>query len=450
MRYTFSSVIFFSVKVPLLWFEKIGSGKFNFGATQLQSLILHAKILQMAYDIAIIGGGIVGAATFYKLQSRYPDLSIVLIEKEAKLADHQTGNNSGVIHSGLYYKPGSLKAKNCVSGRHELVAFAKEHGIAHDVCGKVVVATDQAELPHMEKIFQNGLANNTEGIEMIDVDRVREIEPFVKSIGGIWVPCTGIIDFRGATEKMVEIALSMQPKSAMKLGYEVTGITRGDAATTIHTSKRDIEAKNMIFCGGLQADRLARKDGVKLKEQVVGFRGDYYELTEEAKHKVKNLIYPVPNPDFPFLGVHFTRMTNGEIECGPNAVFTFKREGYGKTDFSAKDTWDALTYKGTWKLFFNNMKFGIDEYRRAFSKRLFLKTLQRMVPSLTMEDIHPGRAGVRALLLAEDGDTRDDFRFEFHANSIHVLNAPSPAATASLAIGGQIADEAEKHFGLSV
>ena len=402
----------------------------------------------MSFDIAIIGGGIVGAATFYKLQTRYPDLSIVLIEKEGKLADHQTGNNSGVIHSGLYYKPGSLKAKNCVAGRHELVAFAKEHHIAHDVCGKVVVATDKSELPNMEKIFQNGLNNKIEGIELIDAKRVQEIEPFVQSIGGIWVPCTGIIDFRGATEKMAEIALSMQAKSAIKLYHEVLAIERSELNTTIVTNKGKIEARYLIFCGGLQADRLARKDGVKLKEQVVGFRGDYYELTPEAKHKVKNLIYPVPNPDFPFLGVHFTRMTDGEIECGPNAVFTFKREGYGKTDFSLRDTYDALTYKGTWKLFFKNMKFGIDEYRRAFSKRLFLKTLQRIIPSLTMDDIHPGRAGVRALLLAEDGDTRDDFRFEYHANSIHVLNAPSPAATASLAIGGQIADEAEKHFNL--
>jgi L-2-hydroxyglutarate oxidase len=204
----------------------------------------------------------------------------------------------------------------------------------------------------------------------------------------------------------------------------------------------------MIFCGGLQVDRLAKSDGVRLKEKVVGFRGDYYELTEQAKHKVKHLIYPVPNPDFPFLGVHFTRMVDGEIECGPNAVFTFKREGYGKTDFSLRDTMDALSYIGTWKLFMNNMKFGIDEYRRAFSKRLFLKTLQTLVPSLTMDDIHPGRAGVRALLLRQDGDTRDDFRIEYTDHSIHVLNAPSPAATAALAIGDNIREMAEKHFGL--
>ena len=401
----------------------------------------------MTYDIAVIGGGIVGAATFYKLQKKYPTKKIILIEKMNLLADHQTGHNSGVIHSGLYYKPGSLKARNCIQGRHELVAFAKEHGIKHDICGKVVVATDPAELPHMEKIFQIGLENQIEGIKMISAEEVKEHEPFVESIGGIWVPCTGIIDFRGATEKMVELALAINSDSKLVLGQEVLEIQKGEKTSNIITNKDEFRAEYLVFCAGLQADRLAKKDGVKLKEKVVGFRGDYYELTEEAKHKIKNLIYPVPNPDFPFLGVHFTRMTDGEIECGPNAVFTFKREGYGKTDFSWRDTWDALTYGGTWKLFFKNMSFGINEYRRAFSKRLFLKTLQRMVPSLTMEDIKPGRAGVRALLLAQDGDTRDDFRIEYHGKSIHVLNAPSPAATASLAIGGYIADEAEKHFG---
>jgi L-2-hydroxyglutarate oxidase len=402
----------------------------------------------MTYDVAIIGGGIVGAATFYKLQKKNPNLKIVLIEKMDQLADHQTGHNSGVIHSGLYYKPGSLKARNCIQGRHELVAFAKEYGVKHDVCGKVVVATDPKELPHMEKVFQTGLENGIEGIEKITAEQVKEHEPYVESIGGIWVPVTGIIDFRGATEKMAELALAMGRESSMHLGEEVIGIERGEETSTIITRKGRYVARYLVFCAGLQADRLAKKDGVDLKEKVVGFRGDYYELTEEAKHKVKNLIYPIPNPDFPFLGVHFTRMTDGEIECGPNAVFTFKREGYGKTDFSVRDTWDALTYRGTWKLFFNNMSFGINEYRRAFSKKLFLKTLQRMIPSLTMEDIKPGRAGVRALLLAQDGDTRDDFRIEYHGKSIHVLNAPSPAATASLAIGGYIAEEAEKHFGL--
>lgn len=402
----------------------------------------------MKYDIAIIGGGIVGAATLYKLQKKFPSKNIVLIEKEKMLANHQTGHNSGVIHSGLYYTPGSLKAKNCVEGRLELVEFAKEHGIAHDVCGKVVVATKESELPYMDKIYNNGVANNIEGIKKISSEEIKEIEPHVKGIAGIWVPCTGIIDFRGATEKMVELALAINPSSKLLLEHEVISIEKKDNYSIISTNKNSVEANYLVFCAGLQADRLAKKDGVKLKEKVVGFRGDYYELTESAKHKVKNLIYPVPDPQFPFLGVHFTRMTNGDTECGPNAVFTFKREGYGKTDFSFRDTWDALTYKGTWKLFFKNMKYGIDEYRRAFSKKLFLKTLQVLIPDLTMDDIKPGRAGVRALLLREDGDTRDDFRIEYHGNSIHVLNAPSPAATASLAIGGYIADEAEKHFAL--
>lgn len=402
----------------------------------------------MTYDVAIIGGGIVGAATFYKLQKKNPELKIVLIEKEKLVADHQTGHNSGVIHSGLYYTPGSLKAKNCVSGRHELVAFAKEHGIAHDVCGKVVVATKETELQYLEKIFQNGSANNIEGLEKITPSQIKDIEPYVEGIAGLWVPCTGIIDFRGATSKMVEIALALQPDSKLLLEHEVIDILKGETISTIVTNKGNVTAKHLVFCAGLQADRLAKKDGVALKEKVVGFRGDYYELTEEAKHKVRNLIYPVPNPDFPFLGVHFTRMTNGDVECGPNAVFTFKREGYNKTDFSLKDTIDALSYKGTWKLFMQNMKYGLDEYRRAFSKKLFLETLQVLIPSLTMEDIVPGRAGVRALLLGEDGDTRDDFRIEYHGNSIHVLNAPSPAATASLAIGGYIADEASRHFGV--
>lgn len=400
------------------------------------------------FDIAIIGGGIVGAATLYKLQKRHPDLRLLLLEKEDRLAGHQTGHNSGVIHSGLYYKPGSLKAQNCVKGRHELVAFAQEYGVKHDVCGKVVVATKESELPYLDKIFENGIANNTEGIEKITAEQIKKHEPFVEGIAGIWVPCTGIIDFVGATNKMAEVALQINPESSVELNQQVIAINKKDDCQEIVTENKVFKANKLIFCAGLQADRMAKTDGVKVKERVVGFRGDYYELTDQAKHKVKNLIYPVPNPDFPFLGVHFTRMTNGDTECGPNAVFTFKREGYTKTAFNLKDTWEALTYKGTWKLFFSNVKFGINEYRRAFSKRLFLKTLQTLIPSLTMDDLKPGRAGVRALLLSEDGDTRDDFRIESTEDAIHVLNAPSPAATASLAIGDYVADMADEKFGL--
>jgi (S)-2-hydroxyglutarate dehydrogenase len=400
------------------------------------------------FDIIIIGGGIVGAATMYKIQIAYPDLKILLLEKEKGLADHQTGNNSGVIHSGIYYKPGSLKAVNCVNGRRELVKFAKDYNIQHDVCGKLIVATNSSELPQMEKIWSNGLQNGIEDMRKVTADEIREIEPHCVGISGIHVGCTGIIDFRGATERMAEIAKGKQPASEVHTSEEALSFERNGENMRVISNKGVYSGRKLIFCGGLQADRLAKKDGIQLKEKVVGFRGDYYELTEQAKHKVKHLIYPVPNPDFPFLGVHFTRMVNGEIECGPNAVFTFKREGYGKTDFSLTDTVDALTYIGTWRLFFNNFKFGIDEYRRAFSKRLFLKTLQGLIPSLTMDDIHPGRAGVRALLLREDGDTRDDFRIEYTDHSIHVLNAPSPAATAALAIGDNVREMAEKHFGL--
>jgi len=400
------------------------------------------------FDVAIIGGGIVGAATLYKLQKRNPNLNIVLIEKEDKLSAHQTGHNSGVIHSGLYYAPGSLKAKNCVKGRHELVAFCEEHGVDYDVCGKVVVATKKSDLPFMDKIFENGIANNTEGIKKITGEEIKQYEPFVEGIAGIWVPCTGIVDFVGATIKMAVVAVGINPNSKVQLGEKVIAINRKKDYQEIVTEHKVFKAKKNIFCAGLQADRMAKTDGIKLKERVVGFRGDYYELTEQAMHKVKNLIYPVPDPAFPFLGVHFTRMTNGDTECGPNAVFTFKREGYSKTAFSFRDTWDALTYKGTWKLFFSNMKFGINEYRRAFSKKLFLKTLQGLIPSLTMDDLKPGRSGVRALLLKQDGDTRDDFKIESTEDSIHVLNAPSPAATASLAIGEQIAEMAEEKFGL--
>ena len=400
------------------------------------------------YDITIIGGGIVGAASAYKIQKKHPHLKILLVEKESSLSAHQTGHNSGVIHSGLYYTPGSKKAVNCMKGREEIVTFAKEHNVKHDVCGKVVVAIDESEIPYMKKIMETGKTNGLEGLKLLTPEEVNEIEPEVVSVGGIWVPQTGIIDYVGATVKMGELVTKIQPESKILLGEKALDFVKGtgNELSTLITDKGEYKTRKFIFCAGLQADRMARKDGIDLKERVVGFRGDYYVLTEEAKHKVKNLIYPVPNPAFPFLGVHFTRMTNGDIECGPTAVFTFKREGYKRTDFSWKDTFEALSYAGTWKMFFKNMKFGLDEQRRAFSKRLFLKTLQRIIPSLTMDDLRPGGSGVRALLLRQDGDTKDDFRIITNEHAIHVLNAPSPAATACLAIGDDILTMAEEHF----
>ena len=395
---------------------------------------------QVTWDAIIVGGGIVGAATFHKLQARFPGKRLLLIEKEHILSDHQTGHNSGVIHSGLYYKPGSLKARNCVEGRRELVAFAQQHGIKHDVCGKIVVAVDAEELGRLDAIHQRGIANGIEDLRRIDADEIKAIEPHCVGVGGLWVGCTGIIDFRGATNKMAELALRTNPASEVRTGERVLDSRAEGELSVVRTDKGSHRGRCVIFCAGLHSDRMAVADGVAVKERIVGFRGDYYDLTPAGKHKVRNLIYPVPDPRFPFLGVHFTRMTDGTTECGPNAVFTFKREGYGKTDFNFRDSWEALTYGGTWKLFFKNMAFGINEYRRAFSKRLFLRTLQRLVPSLTLADIEPGRAGVRAMLLGTDGDMVDDFRIERKGRHIHVLNAPSPAATACLAIGTHIVD----------
>ena len=406
--------------------------------------------LNSVFDIIIVGGGIVGLCTAWKLQLRNPSLHVLVLEKEDQLANHQTGRNSGVIHSGLYYKPGSYKAKNCVAGRRELVEFARTYKIPHDVCGKVVVATDPAELPHMERIFSNGVANETEGIEKINGDQIRDIEPHCAGIAGIWVPCTGIIDYPAVTLKLAELLKAKNDRSQVLTGQKVVEVKHGESHNEVITAHAKFRGRHLIYCGGLQADRLAHMDGVKTKAKIVGFRGDYYDLTPEAEHKVKNLIYPVPNPAFPFLGVHFTRMIRGGVECGPNAVFTFKREGYSKTAFNMKDSWDALSYKGTWKLFSKHWKFGLNEYRRAFSKKLFWEQVTRLIPSLTMDEIVPGRAGVRAMNLTAEGTMVEDFHIEYNHNAIHVLNAPSPAATSGLAIGEQVSQMAEERFALKV
>jgi L-2-hydroxyglutarate oxidase LhgO len=393
----------------------------------------------MVYDYCVIGGGIVGAATAYKLQRHRPQRKVLLIEKEDRPAAHQTGHNSGVIHSGIYYRPGSYKARNCVEGSNEIVAFAREHGIKHDVCGKVIVATDAAELPHMDRIYGHGVQNGLDGIRYITGDEIKEIEPYCTGIKGLWVPQTGIIDFVGATTKMIDLMLRLNQDSRALFSEEVIGLGTQDGIRVIITDKGTYHSRFVVVCGGLHSDRLARADGSEPGMSIVGFRGDYYELAEHAKHKVRNLIYPVPNPEFPFLGVHFTRMVDGSVECGPNAVFTFKREGYGKTDLNLRDSWEALTYPGTWRLFAKHWRFGLDEYRRAFSKRLFLQRLQRLIPSLEMNDLVPGRAGVRAMALNPDGTMIDDFKIVRNGTALHVLNAPSPAATASLAIGEEIA-----------
>lgn len=388
----------------------------------------------MSFDLCIIGGGIVGLATAYKYQRKYPSHKVLILEKEPQLGAHQTGRNSGVIHSGIYYKPGSFKAKNCTNGREQITLFAKEHKIPHDICGKVVVATEESELPLLDKIYQRGIENGINGLELIGPEAIREIEPFVRGVKAIRVPVTGIIDYVAFCEKLVELIKAINPESSLKLDTKFMDSQGED----IHTNRGSFRAKRKVFCAGLQSDRLAKSEGAKPDMQIVGFRGDYYELTEQAKHKVKHLIYPVPDPDFPFLGVHFTRMTDGSVECGPNAVFSFKREGYSPTSFSWKDTAQALTFPGTWRLFSKHYAQGLAEMQRAFSKKRFLEALRKMIPELEMEDIQPVRAGVRAQALKVNGDLVDDFKIIRHENAVHVLNAPSPAATASLAIADEI------------
>ncbi len=400
------------------------------------------------FDIVVIGGGIVGLASAYKVASNHPEVRLAVLEKEDRLAAHQTGHNSGVMHSGLYYKPGSSKAQTCTAGRKELIAFAKKHKIPHEICGKIIVATDERELPVMERIFQNGLANGVEGIEKIGPEEIGRIEPAASGIAGLHVPCAGIIDFTAVADKLGELVQKAANHNCVLTSHKVTGFDKHDFYTSVVTSKGSISTRYLVNCAGLQCDRVARMDGVNPGVRIVPFRGDYCDLTNGAAAKVKNLIYPVPDPAFPFLGVHFTRMIAGGVECGPNAVFAFKREGYRKTDFSLRDSWDSLAHLGTWRLFMRHWRYGLGEYACALSKKLLLRQLQRLVPSIGPDDFRPGNAGVRAQALGPKGELVDDFKIEATKNAIHVLNAPSPAATASLAIGGHIARLAAEQFEL--
>ena len=393
------------------------------------------------FDIIIIGGGLVGLASAYKIQKKNPAKKLLIIEKEKFLACHQSGRNSGVLHSGLYYKTNSYRAKNCVSGRRELVAFASKNNIKHDVCGKLVVATNPYESSILPSLLVRGKNNGLKGIEIINKDQIQEIEPFVHGESAIFVPETGIIDFVQVAKKLGDLVLGINSHSKIIYGEEVKSIHKKEENSLVVTSNYNFHCSSIVSCAGLFSDRIAKMDGINLDLQIVGFRGDYYKLAAAAKHKVRNLIYPVPNPEFPFLGVHFTRMTNGEIECGPNAVFTFKREGYKKMSFNFRDSLDSLSYVGTWKLFIKHWRFGVNEIIKASSKRIFLYNLQKLIPSLKMEDIEPGRSGVRAMALGKNGDIIDDFKIVSSGRNIHVLNAPSPAATACLSIGEHVASE---------
>jgi len=403
--------------------------------------------MQAYYDFVIIGAGAVGLSCAYKLMLKFSSAKILVLEKENQVSSHQTGHNSGVIHSGLYYKPGSKKAINCINGREQLVKFAQNNDLKHEICGKIVAAATDDELPRLEKIYQTGLQNGLDKIQMIDSKEAKEIEPYCNTIKSIWVPYTGIIDFPSVCKKLSEI---LQNNGHQVIFHqEIIGIKKNpDKTYTLITRNNTYQTRYFIACAGLHSDRIAKLENLPLKMRIVGFRGDYYELTHESEHKVRNLIYPVPNPQFPFLGVHFTRMVLGGVECGPNAVFTFKREGYQKTDFSLKDTIEALSYKGTLKFMWKHWRFGWYEYRKAFSKSLFLKQLQRLLPSLTLGDLKPGRSGVRAMALDANGNMIDDFAYEITEHSLHVLNAPSPAATACLAIGDDIVNLAQNSWNL--
>jgi len=396
------------------------------------------------FDIAIVGGGIVGIATAFQLQTNFKDLNIVVFEKEKELAFHQTGRNSGVIHSGLYYTPGSFKASNCVNGRKKLIKFAKDNDIDYDICGKIVVAVNEEESDRLIQLKSNGEKNGLKGLKILSPDEFKKIEPNVDGVKALWVPETGIIDYKDVTNELSRHVESINPSSHIIKNCEVLDYN----GTSIKTSTGDYYAHHIIFCGGLFSDRLAFKDKIETDMQVVAFRGDYYCLSDDARSKVNNLVYPVPNPHFPFLGVHFTRMINGHVECGPNAVFSFKREGYSRTSFNMRDTLQALSFIGTWKLFINHWKFGLNEYKRAFLKFLFLRELKKMIPSLKMNDIVKSRSGVRAMALGNDGKLIEDFKIVASKKNIHVLNAPSPAATSCLAIGEQIMEEAKKYFKL--
>jgi len=395
------------------------------------------------YDIIVIGGGIIGTASALSLKKE-SDLRILIIEKEKKLAAHQTGNNSGVIHSGLYYKPGSLKTKNCTDGRELLYRFCDEHNIKYEKCGKVVVAADKQELGSLNNLYERGKANGLRGIKKLNQDELKEHEKHVNGIEGLFVPQTGIVDYLEVTKKYAELFTSYGGE--INTGCEFISLIKSNNELIIKTNEGNLRTKMIVNCGGLCSDLIAKNCGVDPGLQIVPFRGEYYKIKKEKEYLVRNLIYPVPDIKFPFLGVHFTRMIKGGVEAGPNAVLAFKREGYNKKDFSFKDVTGMLFYSGFWKMASKYYKMGMGEFYRSYSKSAFVKALQKLVPEINYEDIEPGGSGVRAQALEPNGKLTDDFKIVEAHKMVHVLNAPSPAATASLSIGKTIASIVKKKF----
>jgi len=391
-----------------------------------------------SFDVAIIGAGIVGLATGLELCTRFPNISVAVIDKEGSVAAHQTSHNSGVIHSGIYYKPGSLKARLCVRGAEEMVRFCQEHGISHEIPGKVIVATDAAEIPRLEELYRRGRENGLAGLRMISSAEIRELEPHAAGIRGIHVPGTGIVDYGKVAEKFADL-ISRQG-GQMFLSHEVVGLRPSAGRTTIETTQGEITAKLVINCAGLQSDKISRLANARLDLQIVPFRGEYYEIAPLKRHYLRGLIYPVPDPRFPFLGVHFTRRIDGAVEAGPNAVLALKREGYLKRSFAPGDVKELATFPGFWLMAAKYWQTSLGEYYRSWSKAAFVHALQRLVPDITAKDLAPGGSGVRAQALDRSGKLIDDFYFAYTEGMVHVCNVPSPAATASLAIGRYIVD----------
>jgi L-2-hydroxyglutarate oxidase len=398
---------------------------------------------QKIYDVVVIGGGIVGTAAAMALQENGIH-SVLVLEAESKLAVHQTGNNSGVIHSGLYYKPGSLKAKNCVEGRELMHGFCEKHNIKHERCGKIVVATKREEISQLQMLEERGKANGLTGIKRLSTSELKECEPYVNGLEGLFISQTGIVDYNQVTETYAKIILENGGEVLTNRKFLALAKDKGDLV--VATMNGEYRAKFLVNCAGLYSDKVAKLCGVNPGLQIIPFRGEYYKLKKEKEHLVKNLIYPVPDIRFPFLGVHFTRMIKGGVEAGPNAVLAFKREGYSHKDFSATDILEMAAYSGFWKMAGKYYKMGIGEFYRSLNKNAFVKALQKLIPEIQHEDLTQGGAGVRAQAVDPNGNLVDDFRIVEVEKMIHVLNAPSPAATASISIGRTIVGLVKKNF----
>jgi L-2-hydroxyglutarate oxidase LhgO len=399
-------------------------------------------------DVAIIGAGIVGLAVGLHLIRRVPGIKLLVLDKENEVAAHQTGHNSGVIHSGLYYKPGSLKARLCVEGAAAMVRFCRENGLPHDVCGKIVVATEENELPGLAELLRRGHANGLTGLRELDADQIREIEPYSAGIRAIHVPSTGIVDYKLVAQKYAELISAAGGE--ILLAHGVEQIAHDADAVILETASGTVRARYSINCAGLQSDRIARLAGARFGLRIIPFRGEYYMVSPARQHLVRGLIYPVPDPRFPFLGVHFTRRVTGGVEAGPNAVFSFKREGYARTAFSLGDTVSTALFPGFWKMAARFWQSGLAEQYRSWSKRAFTTASQKLLPSLTEQDLEPGGSGVRAQALDSSGSLLDDFYFVYRDRVLHVCNVPSPAATASLVIGREIVTKLFENADLNV